>query len=63
MIVKSRGSANSRFGISPMVTTMHDLFSAAMALVPVFPSREDIDHLRAHNDFWRLRNTANIADE
>jgi len=42
---------------------MHGLLKMAMALVPVFLSREDIDHLREHNEFWRLSNTANIADE
>lgn len=63
MIVKSRGSSTSRFGNSAIAMTMHGLLKTAMALLPVFPSREDIDHIRAHNDVWRSRNTANIADE
>jgi len=31
-----------------------------MALVPIFPSREDLVYLREHNGFSRLRDTTDI---
>ena len=40
--------------------TMQGLLKRVMALCPIFPSSDDIKHLREHNDFWRLSDTADI---
>lgn len=39
---------------------MRGLLKMAMALVPAFPSSEDVEHLRDRNDFWRLSGATDI---
>lgn len=42
------------------VTTVQSLLKRVTALCPIFPSSVEIEHLRGHNDFWRVCDTADI---